>query len=173
MQTPEESSGMCVDYCLFLPISSSQSNADSSPEPQQDATWVLFNCCRATPLSLPGPSGDLCSKEVLLFYNLRFQNSFSPPSMGVYVCFAPLLAWKCISAAIPCRKLKEGEDATCRWVPSQKSYFFFLLSLLHPDVQDTLFCTPELPQRRSDPSLQLPQEVYHLPSGFIFLRWVA
>lgn len=94
---------------------------DSAPQPQQDATWVLFNCSCTTALSLPGPSGDLCTKEVLLFYNLRFQNSFSSPSMRISVTFALLLAWKCISDRIRPRKLKERDDATADEFPP-KSY---------------------------------------------------
>jgi len=151
MQIPEEASGMCVDYCLFLPISSSQSNADSSPEPQNDAMCVLFNCSCTTPPSLPGPSGDLCTREVLLFYNLRFQNSFFPVSMGICQ-FCSSVTLKMHLCSNSCQETEGGRGCNCRWDQSQKSYSFFLLSLLYPDVQGTA----ELPQRRSDPSLRLP-----------------
>lgn len=166
----------------FLPTSSTQSNMDSSPEPLQDVMWVLFRCFGANSLSLPGSPGDLWAKEVLLLHNLRFWNGSSPPTMGgvvvvvvvVPVSIALLLAWKCMCAAIPPRKMKDGEDATTdRSPPKSHVLSSSCCYSIHLDIQDTLFCTSELPQRRSDPSLRLPQEAYHLPSGFIFLRWVA
>lgn len=80
---------------------------------------VLFNRSCATPLSLLGSPGDPCSKNVFLFYNLRFWNRSSLLPQGISVSFALLLPWKCIPAAIPPWKLKEGEDTTADRSPSR------------------------------------------------------
>lgn len=155
------------DSCLFLPASSSQSNADSSPEPQQDATQVVWLLLCSSSVIAWVSWRPLC-KGGHYFITLDFEIAPLLLPLGISVSFALLSAWKCISAAIFSQEAEGGRGCNCRQVPFQKSYSFFLLLLLHPDAQDTLFCTPDLLQRRSDPSLRLPQEVYY-PSFRLYL----
>lgn len=170
MQIPEEASGRWVDSC---------------PPPPLRATWTLLlnpykmSCgyCLDAPVQLLCPClGLLETSEQRRSYYCIISDFETAPLLlpwvvVVVVVVVPvsivlLLAWKCMCAAIPPRKLKDGDDATTdRSPPKSHILSSSCCYAIHLDIQDTLFCTPELPQRMSDPSLRLPQEALSFQDG--------
>lgn len=134
MQVTEEVSGMWADSCLFLPVSSSKSNVASSTECLQDVMQVLLT----TPVQL------LCfcrgvlqtSEQRRPYYSitLDFETIPSPSSMEHFCQFCSSVNLKMHLCSNSFYEARGGRGCNCRHIPSQKSYYFFLLPLHHLDI---------------------------------------
>lgn len=125
---------MWVDSCLFLPTSSSQSNVAPSTECHQDAMQVLFNHSCTTPLSLLGVLQTSARWRPYYSMTSDFATTPSPSSMEHFCQFCTSINLKMHLCSNSFYEARGGRGCNCRHVPSQKSYSFFLLPLLHPDI---------------------------------------